>query len=233
MAIERVSFDSPYYPYKKVISGANTLRGAEIVPYKMFHYLLDLPDSEGYVPVDDNDRPRVRLAKYLWYDTANPLSMPLPTPDQKLSMLYDPRNPAVNTDEEKAKHPKGYRLYVQRNVNQSVIEAKTIVKIYPGRIIDETDFRTILTFNIEIWANYALITNTKTTAYDRTFDIEQCIREALVGVDIDGVGVVHATRVGGSYNGSEFLYTDSLECGRLLYVSVAWQEGGGGIIHTY
>lgn len=228
MAIDRVPFDSPYYPYRKVVTGANTLKGAETIPYKILMYLLDMPDSYGYNPVDDNSRPRVRLAKYLWYDGANPLAEALPTPQQKLSMLYDPFNPdAANTDEEKEKHPQGYRLFAQRGTNQSILDAKTMIKVYPGRIVDESDFRSVITFYCEIWSNYALVTNTKTTAYDRTFDIEQCIREALAGVDIAGVGCVRFTRNAGGYNGSEVLYTDGSECGRILYFSVNWSEGYG------
>ena len=74
MAACEVGFESPYYPYEKVQTGFNTLRGAEEIPAKILRYLLDLPDWKGYQPVDDNSRPRVRLAKYLYYDDANPLS---------------------------------------------------------------------------------------------------------------------------------------------------------------
>ena len=94
-------FASPYYPYKKVITGANTLKGAEQIPYKLLIYLLDLPDAEGYYPADDNDRPRVRLAKYLWYEDQFPLTQRLPTPEQKRSMLFDPSHPVIDSDEEK------------------------------------------------------------------------------------------------------------------------------------
>ena len=225
-----VSFDSPFYPYQKVIPGANTLRGAELIPFKLVTYLLDLPDAAGYQPVDDNARPRVRLAKYLWYDEADPLSKPLPTPEQKRSMLFNAYQPDLNTDEQKALHPKGYRLFAQRTLNQSVLTAKTMVKIYPGRFIDETDFQAVLGFQAEIWSNYALVTNTRTTAYDRSLDIEQCLREAMSGVDIEGVGTVRFARQGGGYNGSEVLYTEGEYAGRLLFFSTAWAEGGGGKI---
>ena len=225
-------FRSPTYPFNRVIA-ANTLKGAEIIPYKVLMYLLDLPDSYGYQPPSDMAYPRARLAKYLWNDGARPLDGPMPTPAEKRSMLFDPDEPDINTDEQKARHPKGYRMFAQRVVNQSLIEAKTLIKVYPGRILDDDDFRTVLNFNCEIWANYALATNTRTTAYDRTFDIECCIREALAGVDLGGVGTIHFSRQGGSFNGSEILYTDSLQCGRMLYFSVSWSEGGGDHIKTY
>ena len=233
MAVEPVSFSSPHYPYRKVIQGSNTLRGAEIVPYKILMYLLDLPDAAGYAPVDDNERPRVRLAKYLWYDEPNPLAQPLPTPQQKLSMLYDADNPDINTDDDKAKHPKGYRIFAQRMVNSSGIDANSMLKIYPGRILDDDDFRTVLGFQAEIWCNTNLITNTRTTAYDRCFDIEVCLREALAGVDIAGVGTIRFARQASSYNGSEILYTDGSLSGRMLYFSTNWSEGGGERIKAF
>jgi hypothetical protein len=233
MANEIADFRSPYYPFKKVITGANTLRGAEIVPYKILLYLMDLPDAAGYSPPDDNDYPRTRLKKYLWYDTPNPLSQPIPTAQQVRSMLFDPDEPDINSDEMKAKHPHGYRLFAQRMINSSVLDAKTILKVYPGRILDTDDFRTILGFQAEIWCNTSLITNTRTTAYDRCFDIEQCLREALSGVDIAGVGTIRFSRQDSSYNGSEVLYTDAEISGRMLYFSTAWSEGGGGTVKTF
>ncbi len=225
-------FNSPYYPYTKVIA-ANSLKGAEIIPYKILNYLLDLPDSYGYLPVDDNSRPRVRLMKYLWYDGENPLANPLPTPQQKLSLLFNGDNPDINTDEDKAKHPQGYRLFGQRMISQSILTAKTMLKIYPGRILDTDDFRSIIGMQAEIWTDVNFVTNTRTTAYDRTFDIEQCLREALAGVDIAGVGTMRFSRQDSSYNGSEVLYTDSSVVGRMVYFSTAWSEGGGEKIKAF
>lgn len=225
MAIDRVPFSAPTYPFQRVITGANKLNGAELIPYKILTYLMDLPDAFGYTPPDDNSYPRCRLKKYLWYDGANPLANPMPTAEQVRSLLFNADEPDINTDEQKARHPKGYRLFPQRNIGQSGIDAKTLIKVYPGRIIDDTDFRTILNFQMEIWTNVNFVSNTKTTAYDRTFDIEQCVREAMAGVDIGGVGTIHFSRQASSYNGSEPLYTDSTEVGRMLYFSVSWADG--------
>ena len=47
MAACEAAFDSPYYPYEKVQTGFNTLRGAEEIPAKILRYLLDLPDWKG------------------------------------------------------------------------------------------------------------------------------------------------------------------------------------------
>lgn len=232
MATPQIPFDSPYYPFKKVIKGANTLRGAEIVPYKILNYLMDLPDAFGYEPQDNNDYPRCRLKKLLWYDCPNPLAQPMPTAQEVRSMLFDADQPDINTDELKQKHPHGYRLFAQRQVGTSEIEAKTILKIYPGRVLDTDEFRTIIGMQAEIWTAYALETNLRTTAYDRTFDIEQCLREAMSGVDIAGVGTIRFSRQDSSYNGSEILYTDGPILGRMLYFSTAWSEGGGGTVKT-
>lgn len=232
MANNTVDFRSKFYPFNKVIA-SNTLRGAELIPYKILLYLMDLPDAAGYTPPDDNDYPRCRLKKYLWYDVPNPLAQPMPTAQEVRSMLFDPDHPDINTDEDKAKHPHGYRLFAQRNVAQSGIEAKTMLKIYPGRVLDTDDFRTIIGMQAEIWSDTNLIANTRTTAYDRTFDIEQCLREALAGVDIAGVGTMRFSRQDSSYNGSEILYTDGTMCGRMLYFSTAWSEGGGGKVKNY
>lgn len=234
MATPRVPFESPYYPFQKVVQGANTLKGAEIIPYKILLYLMDLPDANNYTPPESNDYPRARLKRYLWNDGPRPLDGPMPTAQETMSMLYDPSQPDINTDELRARHPKGYRLYGQRQVVQSEIEAKTLLKIYPGRIIDSSDFKTIITMQAEIWTSYALETNTRTTAYDRTFDIEQCIRESLAGVAVEAVGVVTFSRLDSSYNGSEILYTtDGNYLGRMLYFSIAWAEGGGETIKPY
>ncbi len=232
MAIEPVSFDSPYYPYKRVIQ-SNQLKGAEQIPYKILMYLLDLPDANGYVPPTSNDYPRARLMRYIWNDGPRPLDGPMPTTQEKLSMLFNGDEPDINTDEQKQRHPKGYRLFPQRNIAQSIIEAKTMLKIYPGRILDDSDFRSVFGLQAEIWTNPNLSGNTKSTAYDRTFDIEQCLREALAGVDIAGVGTIRFSRQASSYNGSEILYSDSGLNGRIVYFSTNWSDSGGEPIRAY
>lgn len=230
---ERVSFSSPYYPYEKVISGAVTLKGAEYIPNKLLYYLLDLPDSFGYVPVDDNERPRVRLAKYIYYDDDRPLDNPLPSPKEKLSILFDPQRPDINTDEDKLLHPKGYRLFMQRMIGQSQLEAQTLLKCYIGRIFEAYKFETIIGLNFEVWTNVNLETNTKTAAYDRSFAIEQCLHEALDGVNIAGIGTISFARYDHSYNGSEVLYDSTTGLGRLINCSLTWEEGGKDVITDY
>ena len=104
-----VSVDSPTYPYERVAEFPRMEMAAEI-PLIVCRYLMDLP-MPGYTPKDDNAYPRCRLMKRLWYDDGDPLANPLPTPQQKLSILFDGQHPTLNTTEEQAAHPKGYRLY--------------------------------------------------------------------------------------------------------------------------
>lgn len=228
-----VAFSSPYYPFRKIVSGASTLRGAELIPYKILTYLLDMPDSFGYEPQDDNERPRVRLMKYLYYDGALPLSEALPTPKEKQSLLFDATTPDINTDFQKSLHPKGYRLYPQRVIKESELTAKTLLKCYVSHVADPDEYQTSIGITIEIWTDSNLVSNLKSTAYDRAWNIEQCLREALNGVDIGGVGCLRFTRRHNTYNGSEPLWTDGAFAGRAVNFSALWAEGGGERINAY
>lgn len=227
-----VDFDSPYYPYRKVIA-TNTLYGLEDVPYKILRYLLDLPDAYGYQPKDDNTRARVRLMKYIYWDTADPLSQPLPTTEQKLSLLFDPDHPDINTDELIEKHPKGYRLYWQRMYGMVQLDAQTILKCYMGRMFETKKFVTTVGLQFEVLSNVNLQTNTRTDAYQRAFAVEQCLHEALDGVNIDGIGTISFARADHLYNGSEISFDETVSVGRAIHFSLDWGEGGGDDIKDY
>lgn len=216
--------NSAFYPYEKVMTGFNTLKGAEKIPLKILSYLLDLPDKNGYEPTDDNERARVRLCKYLWYDGANPLSNPLPSPQEKLSMLFDGNEPDINTDEQKAKHPKGYRLFPQVYWMPAQLTAKTVIKAYIGRIIPNSNFKTSIGLTFEILVNYGQENTVKTEAYSRSYDIEQCIIEALHGVNFTGIGVADFSRMAHMDNGSRPIHDDGTHVGRVLTMSLDWME---------
>lgn len=128
------AFHSPTYPYERVQTGFLTFRGAEEIPHKLLTYLMDLPLPDGYEPVDDNTRPRVRLMKYLWHDGAKPLGERLPTAKEKQSLLFDGNEPVVDSSTQRRKHPKGYRLYAQKFWGEAQTEAKSTIKCYLGRI---------------------------------------------------------------------------------------------------
>ena len=219
-----VSFDSPYYPYEKTGIGFLNFAGAEFIPYKIVNYLLDLPDAYGYQPVDDNERPRVRLMKYLWYDDDKPLENPLPTPAEKLSLLYDGNNPAVNTDEEQAKHPKGYRIFPQVFWLPAEFDARTQLKCYIGQILPYDDYSTEIGLTFELVVNYMQDSNMRTNALSRLYAMETALLGALNGVTITGVGCLCFNRRNHMANGSHSFRDDGTNVGRLIGMSLTWAE---------
>lgn len=216
-----VSVNSDSYPYERIQTGFNRLRGTEEIPIKILKYLMDLP-LPGYTPKDDNDRARVRLMKYLWYDGARPLANPMPTPTEKLSMLFDGDNPVLNTQEEKTRHPKGYRIYPQRVWGQSDTAADAMLKLYMGRTIAKDDFHTVLGLQFEILVNVNMENTTRTDAYSRAYNIEQCIIESLHGVNITGIGVINFNRYSHTDDGSKSAFDYGNHVLRLLHMSVEW-----------
>lgn len=218
------SFESPYYPYEKVMSGYNRMNGAEQIPYKVLTYLLDLPDSAGYTPKDDNARPRVRLMKYLYYDGAQPLAQPLPNAKDKLSLVFDGNHPVLNNDEQRAAHPKGYRLFSQQFWQQAELEAKTILKCYIGRVIPYSPYHASIGLTFELCVNYGIDTVTKTTAYSKLYDMECALIDALHGVNIAGVGVVNFDRSSHADAGSQTYHDEGTHIYRVVKMSVNWME---------
>lgn len=222
--MSKVDFNNPYYPYEKVQNGFNTLKGAEDIPYQILMYLLDLPDKNGYEPVDDNNRARVRLIKYLYYDDANPLSHPLPTPQEKLSLLYDGKNPDINTDEEKKNHPKSYRIFPQQYELQSQLEAKTMLRCCMAREIPRSDLKTIIGLNFSCIVNYAIENIIETNICSRMYAIHQCLIEALHGVNIAGVGVVYYNKSIHGDSGMSVYHTEGNYVYADTFFGIEWQE---------
>lgn len=219
-----VDFNNPYYPYEKVSTGFNTLRGAEMIPYQLLMYLLDLPDKNGYEPVDDNSRPRVRLIKYIYYNDSNPLAQPLPTPEQKLSLLYDGKNPDINTDEDHELHPVGYRLFGQQYELQSPTTAKTMLRCYMARAIPRTDFKTVLGIDFSCIVNYALDNIIGTGVYSRMYAIHQCLVEALHGVNITGIGTIHYSKPIHGDSGFSTFHSEGTQIYSDTFFAIDWQE---------
>lgn len=219
-----VSFDSPYYPYEKVGSGYNTLRGAEDIPYQILMYLLDLPDKNGYEPVDDNSRARVRLIKYIYYDEPNPLAQPLPTPEQKLSLVYNGENAQLTTDEDFQNHPKGYRIYGQQYEMPSETHARTMLRCFMAREIPRSDFKTILGLNFSCIINYGLDNILRTNVYSRMYAIHQCLVEALHGVNISGIGVVYYNKSVHGDSGYTLFHSEGTQIYSDTFMGIDWQE---------
>lgn len=219
-----VGFDSPFYPFERVDTGFNTLKGADLIPGKLITYLMDLPDANGYMPIDDNERPRVRLAKYLWYDEPNPLSKPLPTPQEKLSMLFTGENAELTTQEDKEKHPKGYRIYGQPYWLATSTQAKTLLKIYMGRVIPRSDFKSILGVKFQLDINYALDSLMKTEQFSKSYAIFQAVIESLHGVNITGVGTMYFNKTIHGDCGYSVYHQEGISTYADWTMAIEWQE---------
>lgn len=184
-----VSPDSPFYPYPKVYSGFYDLSEATLIPRKVIDYLLDMPDA-AYMPKDDNKYPRTRLWKYLYYDGPRPDAQPLPTPQQKMEVLFNPEFPTDPPNKEK-----GYRLFPQMFVKPAQTDAQTRLYVYMGRTIATSDLEVQMSVVFEVWTNYTEESNTKVTeAYSRCLTITQAIMAALHGVNMTGVGSFYYNR---------------------------------------
>lgn len=176
--------ESPYYPYRKVISG-NTMAGAEDLPYILTKYLMDLP-LPGYMPPSDNKYPRARLKKMLFWDGALPLEQPLPTVQQMKSIQFDPTHPANEPDQER-----GYRIFSQELVRQAQEAPQSIIRVYLGnmsRVMEKNVFVFRQQIITTVMVNYALEGNMGTTAASRSYAMMQAILEATEGVNFGGIG---------------------------------------------
>lgn len=177
-----IDTNSKYYPYQKVQENFADLSQMAYLPKKICDYLIDAPKGT-YKPKDDNSYPRCRFWKYLYYDEARPLSFPLPTIQQKMSVVFNP---------DKASEPptdKDYRLIPQEWVQQEQEKAMTRIYCYLGRTIaphDDNIFSVAVIFDIFTHSTYEL--NTKDKVYSRTGAILTSLIDALNGVNMEGVG---------------------------------------------
>ena len=186
------TFDSPYYPYRKVVE-ADTLAGMEQIPFILCRYLMDLPDGKGYVPPSDNRFPRARLKKLLYWDCPLPLNQALPTADEMRKIFFDPENPDRPPDE---KH--GYRLYPQNTVQQSMANSKSLVRVYlsdASKLETRGVFVTRQDVIFDVVVNVGIESNTGMTASSRAYDIVQAIVEATAGVSFGGAGPLTLRRI--------------------------------------
>ena len=177
--------ESPYYPYRKVVD-ADTLAGAEQIPYILCRYLMDLPDGKGYEPPSDNRFPRARLKKLLYWDGPMPLTQPLPTAEQMREIFFDPENPDRPPDTTRR-----YRVFPQNTVQQSLADSRSLIRVYlsDARLVEmRGQFITRQDIIIDVIVNTGIESNTGMTASSRSYDIVQCIKEAVSGVSFGGIG---------------------------------------------
>lgn len=204
---------SATYPYERPIN-ALWMNKLDTIPKLVTDYLLDLP-LPGYMPPDDNTYPRCRLMKYLYYDGPDPLNNPLPTPHEKLQLVYDPKSPDVAPSE------KGYRIYPVSYVPQAQTRGQTIMKVYIGPIKPLNVNIAQVGVVFDILSNMQMDTNTQTLAQSRCIAMEQCLWEALHGVNISGVGTFYIDRQQLSNTGSENIMDQSQNIGRQVVFGVS------------
>ena len=206
---------SPTHPYERVMEGYNLLRGIEEIPRKIITYLLDMP-LEGYEPPDDNEYPRCRLAKYLFHDGADALNQRLPTPKEKLGLIYDPVRP------DQPPSGKGYRIYPQSYVGQSQTDAQTLLRVSMGRTIARDSFTSELSIVFTILCSVAY--EPKAVGMSRSLAMEQAILEALNGVNMMGVGTFYFDRQQHPDCGSHPIGDRGTNVGRSLIMGLTWKS---------
>ncbi len=208
---------SPTHPYER-IQRYVTLRGAEQIPRQICQYLLDLP-LPGYEPPDSNDYPRARLMKYLYHDGVDPLAGPLPTPEQKLAMVFDPLRQTDPPDKDKC-----YRVFPQSYVSQTEYVGKTILRAYMGQTVARSVHHCELSVIFECMTN-VVYEGAAGTALSRTWAMECALLEALNGVNINGVGTLYFDRAQHHACGSYPIDDRGTNVGRRLVLGLTWGAG--------
>lgn len=205
---------SPTYPYEKIQQFVS-LRGADELPRQVIHYLMDLP-LPGYTPPDDNQYPRARLMKYLFYDDTTPLSNPVPTTQQKMDILFDPLHPTTPPNTEK-----GYRIFPQPYIAQSQVIGASTMYVYMGQSVAKHAMRTELSVVIRLMTNVVYETNSE-SALSRTFAMECAVLEALNGVNLNGIGTFYFDRTQHPSCGSWDISDRGTNVGRQIVLGLTW-----------
>lgn len=116
------------------------------------------------------------------------MSEALPTPKQKISLIFDPNHPDV------APTDKGYRIFPMIYPIQAQAEGQTTLKIFMGWAKPTNTFRIDQSVSFEVLTNTAYEGNAGGTSLTRTYEICVNIIRALNGVNIDGVGTFYFDR---------------------------------------
>lgn len=205
---------SPTYPYERV-QHYITLNGAEEIPRQVCRYLMDLP-LPGYEPPAGNQYPRARLMKYLYHDGTAPLEEALPTPRQKLDLVYDPLRQTDPPNREK-----GYRIFPQAYINQTEYTGRTVLRCYMGTTVARSVHCCDLSVILEVMTNN-VYEGAAGAALSRTWAMECALLEALNGVNINGVGTLYFDR--GQHHACESYPIDDrgTNVGRRLVLGLTW-----------
>lgn len=185
-----------YYPYERV-QGYGTMPELEKVPLMIRDYLMDLP-QKGYTPPDDNRFFRCKLMKYLYYDQPDALDQPLPTAEQKLSLVFNPESPDIPPTE------KGYRIFSQMLVSEAQTVGQSIMRVFMGRVVPIDMYTVQASVVLQFLCNSAYDTYTRGTALSKSFAMCCLAQRALSGVNFGaGVGTMYFNR--GAHSDSEII----------------------------
>ena len=204
----------PTYPYERVHRYV-TLRGAEDIPRQICQYLLDLPLT-CYEPPSGNEFPRVRLMKYLCHDGTDPLAEAVPTPRQKLDMVFNPLRQTDPPDRELL-----YRIFPQAYIAQTEYTGKTILRVYMGQTVARSACRCELSVVFEVMTN-VVYEGAAGTALSRTFAMECALLEALNGVNLNGVGTLYFDRSQHLGCGAWAIDDRGVNVGRRIVMGLSW-----------
>lgn len=202
-----------YSPYKK-LADTWAAPNLEDVPRLMRDYLMLMPTAEFPQQIETNDNPRARLVKYLYWDVPLPLEQPMPTVQQRQSIIFNPFQPVAAPDPER-----GYRVFSQAFVTQAQTKAQTILRIFMGDAAFISPYESSINVEFHILSNTTLDTNTREMALARTYGMEVAIIQALAGVHITGVGTFHFYR-------SRMIGDDQQNVGRMVLMQF-YSMGGG------
>lgn len=210
---------SAYYPYER-LQDYTAIPRTDALLKKIVDYLLDLP-SAGYTPPDNNDYPRCRLNKMLFWDEESPLEKPLPAPQEKLSLVFDPERPDTPPT------GKGYRVYPMIYPTQAQPSGQTTLKIFMSWGRATTSYRIDQAITFEILTNTAYEGNTQYGALSRTYAMACDIIRALNGVNMDGVGTFYFDRRQHSSCEIEPIADKAQNVGYRLTMGVCFMGGEG------
>lgn len=208
-----MAFENWYEPYRR-INAYITLPNADKLLRKVLYYLIDMPTAD-HTPFTDNRCPRVRIAKYLYHDVSRPLNQETPTTQQKLSLIFDPSNPANPPTS------KGFRIFPQIAITEAQENAQTRLYAFMGFVDATNDFQSDISVCFRILCNTSYDANTKDSALSRSWAIVQAIVEALSGVNIDGVGTFYFNRKKNAECAIRYITDDQHNVGYQLVVGLA------------
>lgn len=208
-----MAFENWYEPYERT-QAYLTFPDAEKLLRKVFYYLLDMPTGT-HAPFEDNRCPRVRLVKRLFWDDARPLDQRIPTPEEKLSIIYDPEKPDA------APTLKGYRMFPQMAVLQAQEKAQTRINAFMGYAQASNPFKSELSVVFRTLCNTSYDSNTKDYALSRSWAITSDIMAALAGLNMGvGVGTFYFDRKQNSECGIRYITDDAHNVGYQLVMGL-------------